>query len=205
MPPPIPYTPRGRSVTHMKQDAEGKYVISIVGRERNTPRALPKGSLLKLYLLSPNSRYFLFVGLFFMGIEAVLVFFLLHPGRYDSIGSSAVMMTLVGMLLLLAFVLPLVNARKIKRAIECGLSITGSVDSVQNARTTPYSTPEGMRNGSIRAIVSYAIHGQQYHSQVFLDRPWALEVERGTRLRLLVDAGKHTVLYVVGIDENGRM
>jgi hypothetical protein len=180
-----------------KPDVEGEYVANIIHRQRDAPRSLLDGNLLRLYTLSPNSRYFIFVGLFCLALAA-LCFFLALQGGPDAFGLAVTTM-LGGLLAAITLALPLVEARRIKRALQHGISTIGHVEGVKNARTTTYTTPEGMSNGAIRALVSYTVDGQPFRDDVFLDRPWVRDVQSGSQVELLVDPEKRTVLYVVGV------
>jgi hypothetical protein len=183
----------------MKPDAEGEYVANIIEGKRDAPRSLPKGCLFKLYTMSPNSRYSIFVGFLCIALEAFLIFS--RPYQLREADRTAVTggMVVVGLLMLLVFLYPLLSVRRISRAIGFGINTMGRVERVQDARTGAYSTAAGMSNGAIRAMVAYTVNGQQLNSHTFLDRPWVPAVETGTELRLLVDPDKHSILYVVGI------
>jgi hypothetical protein len=182
-----------------KLDAEGEYVANIIRRQRDAPRSLPDGSALKLYTLSPNSRYSVLVGCVFMAAVGLLYFFRLQRVPYADSASSTLVMIAGVLFSLFAFAFPLVNVSRIRRAIHYGISIIGQVEAVQNARTTIYSTPAGMSNGAILARISYSVDGQSFRSDKFLDRPWISEVQGGTQLELLVDPEKRTVLYAAGV------
>jgi len=184
----------------MRHDAEGEYVAKIIKRDRDAPRSLPKGSTLKLYILSPNSRYSIFVGFLCLAIEGFLLLTRILKVPYTDSLSSTIFLVIALLLAILAFAFPVVNMHQVRHALESGISVIGKVDSVQSARTTPYSTAAGMSNGSINATVSYAIGDQEFQVPVFLDRPWVGSVKIGTFLRLLVDSDKHTIVYVVGIE-----
>jgi hypothetical protein len=185
----------------MKPDAEGKYVADIVERESGIPRSLPNGSLFRLYFLSPNSRYCFFAGLLLLAVEGLAYYSLLHPGPYANSTTDKTIMVLDAILVLLITSLPLLNTLQVRRAIQFGVSMIGRVDSLQDARTTAYTTPAGMKYGSINAMVSYIVNGQQQQSTVLIDRPWVADVEKGTQLRLLIDPKRSTILYVLGIAE----
>ncbi len=137
-----------------------------------------------------------------MGLVGMMYFFYLQGGPYtDSIPIA--MVALGGPLILVAFGLPLVIARRIRHAIEFGVSEIGSVDSLQIVGDRNQNTYAGMSHGRIRVMITYNANGQQCHSQVFLDRPWVRLVKVGTQLNLLIDPNKPSILYVVGIPEQG--
>src|SRR3954467_9837856 len=124
----------------VKPDVEGEYVASIIARESITPRLLPNGSFLRLYSLSPNSRYSIFVAFLIIAACALSVF-LAQVSKQHYPGDSVILIA-GGLLILVALALPLVHARRIKYAIEYGASEVGRVESVESARDTPYSTAE---------------------------------------------------------------
>jgi len=188
----------------MKTDAEGEYVANIIDKETHTPRPLPKGNLLRLYTIAPNSRYSIFVGFLCIALEVLILFLRPYQVRESDRVAATGAMVLVSLLILVAFSFPLLSVRRISRAIRCGISTIGRVERVQSARTTAYSTAAGMSNGAIRAMVAYTFNGQPFNSEVFLDRPWVGTVEEGTHLRLLVDPNNSSLHYVVGIADQGQ-
>lgn len=182
----------------IKPDVEGEYVAHIIDRQRDIPRSLPDGSLRKLYFLSPNSSYSIFVGFVFLPIEGLFFSQLQDP--HD--GASMPMVMIMGApIVLVGFGLPLINMRQVRYAIQYGVDTIGTVNGIRPGQTTAYSTAEGMRNGSIKAVTSYDVNGQPYRSEVFINRPWVHDVKVGTQLGLLVDPNKPAEPYVVGIAE----
>lgn len=189
------------SLNHLKADTEGEYVASLIERKLDPPRSLPSNSLRRLYTLSPNSRYSIGVGFFFIGFEVFLALVQLHGGRYSD---TRLMMVGCLLLVLLGFGLPLVYVRRLTNAIESGINTTGIVDRLANARDTPYSTPAGMTNGEVKATISYSFNGRESSSTLVLDRAWVAALQPGTELKLLVDPNKPAILYVVGVVDRKR-
>lgn len=188
----------------MELDPEGAYVAQLIDWESSPPRALANRNWFRLYTLSPNSRYYIFLGFFLIALEAFFLF--LRPSQLREADRLTIMwtMVLVGLLSLLSFSLPLLNVRRISRAIRYGVNTIGRIERVQPARTGAYSTPAGMKNGAIEAMVSYLVNGQQHTSRLLLDRPWIRSVEIGGQLRLLIDPNKPSIPYVVGIMDKKR-
>src|SRR5690242_2098907 len=117
----------------MKPDVEGEYVESVIQRQVAPPRPLPEGSLFRLYFLSPNSRYSIFVGFFFMAGVGMLFFFKSQRVPYSNTTSGNIALMGVVLVSLFAFAFPLVNAHRVRRAIRLGVVTIGKVDGVQDA------------------------------------------------------------------------
>jgi hypothetical protein len=183
----------------MEHDAESVYVTQLIEGKNSVPRPLARRNLLRLYTLSPNSRYSIFVGFVFLALEVLIIFMGPHQVREADRTAAIGAMVVSGLFILVAFTFPLLSVRRISQAIRYGIGTMGRVERVQAARTGAYSTPAGMRNGAIEAMVSYSVNGQQHTSKVLLDRPWIRSVEVGSQLRLLIDPNKPSMLYVVDI------
>src|SRR4051812_19583633 len=105
----------------MKPDAEGEYVAGIIRGQKETPRPLPKGSLRKLFFLSPNSRYDIFVALVCLGFLGLFFYVRLHPSRYATVETSTVLMVAAVIPIMIALVMPLDYALRIRRAVQVGI------------------------------------------------------------------------------------
>jgi hypothetical protein len=188
----------------MGLDAEGAYVAQLIDGGSSPPRPLASRTWLRLYTLSPNSRYYIFLGFFLIALEGFFLFSRPSQLREADRLTLTVTMALVGFLILLSFSLPLLNVRRISSAIRYGVNTIGRIERVQPARTGAYSTPAGMKNGAVEAIVSYSVNGQQHTSRLLLDRPWIRSVEVGSQLNLLIDPNSFSILYVVGLMDQKR-
>lgn len=186
----------------MKRDVEGDYVASIIEQERNPPRSLSGASRLRLCILSPNARYYIFASFFALALAVLMIVMTSISRRHWPNEQYAPLMPVI--LALIGFVVTYYNARRTMHAIQDGISVLGRVESINPGQTTMYSTPEGMRNGSIRATITYKVNGLPSTNEAFIDRPWVRLVKQGTQLRLLVDPDSQSVLYVIGVAPESR-
>lgn len=179
----------------MKEDIEGNYVARFIVSKPTPPRSFGVRNLLQMYFVSPNSRYFCFVGIVFTIVTLWGVYDQSLGGPFTD--SSYIGITVGGLFSVFCFTFPFAPLLRIRHAIRTGVMEVGEVVKVRNARNTPYSTAEGMRHGAIYATVRWNASNQEQISEVFLDRPWVRLVEPGLEVQLLVDPNKLSILYVL--------